>query len=213
MTPIIAEVVFVEDRERVFLGIVGKLKADHPDLSRLEGAAVGQTVLIELRGSVDKAPNIELMQMAVGPAKGRLQHLVELGKVESDRQFDSAADLGLDAEDMDLGAHNEAVWIEWVKHAADHAAHEFRRQWMSDKYPLAGRHERTILDDVRFLASAGGAPASRLDHVRRSGGRYDASAAQPPFRLLDEMTRNLVSDYGIDLSRQKHANCHGGGIP
>ncbi|RVO54967.1 hypothetical protein [Sinorhizobium meliloti] len=34
-----------------------------------------------------------------------------------------------------------------------------------------------------------------------------------PFRLLDEMTRNLVSDYGIDLPRQKHANCHGGGIP
>lgn len=86
MTPIIAKIVFVEDREGVFLGIVGKVKVDHPDLSRLEGAAVGQTVLIGLRGSVDKAANIELMQMAVGPAKGRLQHLVELGKVESDWQ-------------------------------------------------------------------------------------------------------------------------------
>lgn len=114
------------------------MKVDNPDLSRLEGAAVGQTVLIELRGSVDKAPNIELMQMAVGPAKGRLQHLVKLGKVESDWQFESAADLGFDAEDMNLGAHNEAVWIEGVKHAADHAAHEFRRQWMRRKISFGG---------------------------------------------------------------------------
>jgi len=130
VTPIIAKVVFVEDRERVFLGIVGKVKVDHPDLGRLEGPAVGQTVLIELRGSIDKTANIEAMQMAVGPAKGGLQHLVELGEVESDWQFESAADLGLYAKDMNLGAHNEAIWIEGVKHAADHAAHDCRRQWM-----------------------------------------------------------------------------------
>jgi hypothetical protein len=31
---------------------------------------------------------------------------------------------------MNLGAHNEAIWIEGIKHAADHAAHDCRRQWM-----------------------------------------------------------------------------------
>ncbi len=213
MTPIIAEVVFVEDRERVFLGIVGKLKVDHSDLSRLEGAAVGQTVLIELRGSVDKAPNIELMQMAVGPAKGRLQHLVELGKVESDWQFESAADLGLDAEDMNLGAHNEAVWIEGVKHAADHAGHEFRMQWMRRQISFGGATRTHNLRRRQVFSQREG---HRLRGSTTYGDQAGAMTLLPlnrPFRLLDEMTRNLVSDYGIDLPRQKHANCHGGGIP
>ena len=31
---------------------------------------------------------------------------------------------------MNVGAHDEAVWIEWVEHAPDHAAHDCRRQWM-----------------------------------------------------------------------------------
>ncbi|BCH19557.1 hypothetical protein MesoLjLa_66150 (plasmid) [Mesorhizobium sp. L-2-11] len=59
---------------------------------------------------------------------------MELGKVECDWQFESAADLGLDVEDMNLGAHNEAVWIEGVKHAADHAAHDGRRQSMGRQF-------------------------------------------------------------------------------
>ncbi len=66
-------------------------------------------VTTELRGSVGNAANIELMQMAVGPAEGRQEHLVELGKAERDWQFESAADLGLDADDKNLDAHNEAV--------------------------------------------------------------------------------------------------------
>ena len=139
MTPIVAKVVFVEDRERVFAGIIGKVKVDHPDPGRLEDAAVGQTVLIELWGSVDETADIELMRVAVGPAEGGLQNLVELGKVESDWKFEGAADLGLDAEDMNLGAHDEAVWIEWVEHAADHAAHDCRRQWMGRQLSFGER--------------------------------------------------------------------------
>src|SRR5207237_260357 len=80
MTPIVAKVVFVKDRKRALVGIVGKVKVDHPDLGRLEDPAVGQAVLIELRGPVDETADIELMQMAVGPAEGGLQHLVELGE-------------------------------------------------------------------------------------------------------------------------------------
>lgn len=84
---------------------------------------------------------------------------------------------------MNLGAHNEAVWIEGVKHAADHAAHEFRRQWMRRQISFGGATRTHSLRRRQFLAGAGGAPASRLDHVRRPGGHYDASAAQPAFRL------------------------------
>jgi hypothetical protein len=137
------------------------VKVDHPDLGRLKDSAVGQTVLIELWGSVDEAADIELMQMAVGPPKGSLENLVELGKVESDWQFESAADLGLNIEDMNLGEHNEAVWIEGVKHAADHAAYDGRRQWMGRLFPSTCMATRS----GNPRATSGFWPARKADWV------------------------------------------------
>ncbi len=36
---------------------------------------------------------------------------------------------------MDLGAHNEAFWIEGVKHVADHAVLGCRGQWIRQSIP------------------------------------------------------------------------------
>lgn len=116
MTPVIAEVVFVEDRQGILIAIVGEVKVEHSDLSGLEGLAVGQSVFIELRRAVDQAADIELMQMTVGPSEGCLQYFVKLSEVECDRQFENTADLGFDVEDMDLGADNKAIRVKRIKH-------------------------------------------------------------------------------------------------
>jgi hypothetical protein len=41
---------------------------------------------------------MELMQVAVGPSEGCLQHLVKLREIEITGQFQRASDRGLDAD-------------------------------------------------------------------------------------------------------------------
>lgn len=73
---------------------------------------------------------MELVKMAVGPAKGGLEDVVELGEVEFEGKFEDAADLGFNADDVDIGDNDEIVWIEGVSHALDHAVASRRQQWL-----------------------------------------------------------------------------------
>ena len=116
MTPTVPEVVFVKDSEGVLFAAVWEVKVDHPDLGSFEDLTVEQPVFIKLRCAVDQPTDIELVQMAVGPAEGSLQNFMELSEVECDRQFENTADLGFNVEDMDLGADDKAIRVKRIKH-------------------------------------------------------------------------------------------------
>jgi hypothetical protein len=68
------------------------------DFGRLEHPRAVGGILDGLGRADGQAPDMELMQVAVGPSEGCLQHLVKLRKIEITGQFQRASDLGLDAD-------------------------------------------------------------------------------------------------------------------
>ena len=79
MAPAISEVIFVEDVEGFFL-VIGEGEIDEARFGSLKGAMVKQAVLVELWGAEGQSANEELVQVAVGPAKRGLEHLVQQGR-------------------------------------------------------------------------------------------------------------------------------------
>ncbi len=57
--------------------------------------------------SSGQSPNVELVKMAVGPTESGLQDLMELSEVEFYRQFQTAADLGFDVDDVNFYRYHE----------------------------------------------------------------------------------------------------------
>ena len=115
MAPIVAEIVFVNDR-KAFVLAIRENEILQPDLGGLESLMVEEAVFVEFRRADDQAADIELVEVAVGPAEGRLKRLVELGEIEGDRQLKRAADLWLDVDDMHVGQYDECVGIEGAGH-------------------------------------------------------------------------------------------------
>lgn len=115
VTPAIAEIILIDDAERR-LRFVGERQILEADLGCLEGTRSIQFIVIELRGANCESSDVELVKVAIGPAKGGLQHFMQLREVELDRQFKGAADPRLDADDVDIGGDDKGVGIEGVKH-------------------------------------------------------------------------------------------------
>ena len=67
--------------------IIREHEVAQPDLGGFEGLMPGIAVLVEFRRADDQAADIEFVEVAVRPAKGRLKHFVELREVERDRQL------------------------------------------------------------------------------------------------------------------------------
>ena len=74
-------------------------------------------VFVELWRSNREPADDELVEMAIGPPKGRLQHFMELSEVELHRQFQTAADSRLDTDDMDIGADDAEIGVEGAEHS------------------------------------------------------------------------------------------------
>lgn len=85
---------------------------------RLEDTIGGEAVVVEFRRAIDDAADVELVQMAIGPTKGGLEHLVELGTVERHRQLEGAANPRFNSDNVGLPAHDVAVGSERVEHVA-----------------------------------------------------------------------------------------------
>ena len=108
--PVIAEVVLVQYLE-LGIGSVGKPQVAKVHIGRFDHPrAIG--ILLEVFGSADNQPaDDELVQVAVGPPNGRLEHLMELCEIEVARQFQGAADNRLDPEDLDFEPDDKVVGI------------------------------------------------------------------------------------------------------
>ena len=115
MAPVITEVVLVDDAEGVIVFVwKGEVLESH--VSRLEDALIGHAVVVELWRSNREPADEELVEMAIGPPKGRLQHFMELSEVELHWQFQAAADSRLDTDDMDIGADGVEIGVEGAEH-------------------------------------------------------------------------------------------------
>lgn len=75
-------------------------------------------ILFEVFRRADNQPAPdELVQVAVGPPKGRLQHLVQLREIEVARQFQRPADNRLNPQNLGVEPDDEVVGIEVLCHA------------------------------------------------------------------------------------------------
>jgi hypothetical protein len=63
------------------------------------------------------------VEVPVSPTQGCLQHFVQLGKIEPNRQFKATGDPRLYASDVGIQANNESIGITGIGHGTEHAAH------------------------------------------------------------------------------------------
>ena len=111
MGPAVTEVVLVEDEDR---HIVGNAEIGKANVAGFEGLAIGPAVFVELGRTVDQTVNIELVEVAVGPAKSCLQDFVKLSEVEIEGQFERTRHLRLNADDMDVDADDGVIGVNHV---------------------------------------------------------------------------------------------------
>lgn len=126
--PVITEVVLLEDL-KAGVGSIGKPQVAKVHLGRLDHpGAIG--ILFEVFGRADdQIADDELVQVAVSPPSGRLQHLVELREIEVARQFQGAAANRLDPEDLDFEPDDEVLGIKVTRHTAVMPLHRATRRF------------------------------------------------------------------------------------
>ena len=106
--PVVTEVVFIVKKD----WRATEAEVEKSDFAGLEGATATGVFLIKLGRSIGQTADVELVQMAIGPAERRLEHFMQLGKIEIRGQFKRTADHRVDFQDVDVGTNHKGVRIE-----------------------------------------------------------------------------------------------------
>jgi hypothetical protein len=93
------------------------------DLGCLKGTDVKQRIFVKFLRADGETADYEAVEVTVSPAEGCLQHFVQLGKIEPNRQFKAMGDPELYASGVGIQADNESIGIKGIGHGTEHAAH------------------------------------------------------------------------------------------